>query len=108
MTPQSSLEKLAPEPLSPFARMMISSGGLIFFFIAYGVFQERIMTIGYGPDEEIFTYSAFLVLNNRIFVCLVSLGMVLRGVLEVFHSVYPLVCVLISHHQSLFCFSWPE
>eukprot|EP00013_Stygamoeba_regulata_P007548 CAMPEP_0177642976 /NCGR_PEP_ID=MMETSP0447-20121125/7907_1 /TAXON_ID=0 /ORGANISM="Stygamoeba regulata, Strain BSH-02190019" /LENGTH=308 /DNA_ID=CAMNT_0019145237 /DNA_START=193 /DNA_END=1119 /DNA_ORIENTATION=- len=38
------------------------------------------MTIGYGPDEEIFTYSAFLVLNNRIFVCLVSLAVLLyRG-----------------------------
>ena len=31
------------------------------------------MTIPYGPNEEMFTFSAFLVLNNRIVVVIVAL-----------------------------------
>tara|TARA_R110002050_G_scaffold99848_4_gene206996 strand:- start:3895 stop:4182 length:288 start_codon:yes stop_codon:yes gene_type:complete len=33
------------------------------------------MTIPYGEDNEMFTYSAFLVLNNRIVVVFVAFGM---------------------------------
>ena len=35
----------------------------------YGVLQERIMTIGFGPHSELFGNSVFLVLCNRLITC---------------------------------------
>jgi adenosine 3'-phospho 5'-phosphosulfate transporter B2 len=34
--------------------------------VLYGVLQERVMTKGWGPQQELFTYSSFLVLSNRL------------------------------------------
>jgi adenosine 3'-phospho 5'-phosphosulfate transporter B2 len=42
--------------------------------LIYGVLQERIMTIGFGPHAEIFQHSIFLVLCNRLVTCLVAFG----------------------------------
>lgn len=42
-------------------------------FSLYSLIQERLMTIGFGPDEEIFKYSVFIVLINRLVTCLTSL-----------------------------------
>ena len=33
--------------------------------LIYGVLQERIMTVGFGPAQELFSASIFLVLCNR-------------------------------------------
>jgi len=33
--------------------------------LVYGVLQERIMTVGFGPAQELFSASIFLVLCNR-------------------------------------------
>jgi adenosine 3'-phospho 5'-phosphosulfate transporter B2 len=35
--------------------------------------QERIVTIGFGTQQEIFSHSIFLVLCNRIFTCSLAL-----------------------------------
>eukprot|EP01094_Clydonella_sp_ATCC50884_P011776 TRINITY_DN21607_c0_g1_i1.p1 TRINITY_DN21607_c0_g1~~TRINITY_DN21607_c0_g1_i1.p1 ORF type:complete len:342 (-),score=150.11 TRINITY_DN21607_c0_g1_i1:118-1110(-) len=54
--------------------MCLGAGGILTFLLLYGVIQERIMTQPYGEDEEMFTYSAYLVLNNRIVACCVAIA----------------------------------
>jgi len=39
--------------------------------VLYGVLQERVMTKGWGPQQELFPYSSFLVLSNRLLTVLV-------------------------------------
>lgn len=39
--------------------------------VLYGVLQERVMTRGWGPQQELFPYSSFLVLSNRLLTVLV-------------------------------------
>lgn len=41
-------------------------------FCIYSLIQERIMTVGFGPEKEVFRYSAFIVFINRIVTCIVS------------------------------------
>lgn len=53
-----------------------NGGGVLritFYFVAvtacfslYSLIQERLMTIGFGPEKEVFQYSVFIVLVNRI------------------------------------------
>ena len=46
---------------------MIACGlGILFFFLMYGVIQERIMTRPWEEGGPLFTYSAYLVLSNRL------------------------------------------
>jgi len=40
--------------------------GIVSSLILYGLLQERIMTQPYGEEDARFTYSVFLVLNNRL------------------------------------------
>jgi len=49
--------------------------GLILSLLVYGVLQERIMSIEY--DGELFAFSVFLVLCNRIAAVIFSMGMAL-------------------------------
>jgi adenosine 3'-phospho 5'-phosphosulfate transporter B2 len=42
--------------------------------VLYGVLQERVMTKGWGPQQELFPYSSFLVLSNRLLTVLVLIG----------------------------------
>jgi len=49
--------------------------GLIVSLLVYGVLQERIMSIEYGG--ELFAYSVFLVLMNRLAAVIFSIGMAL-------------------------------
>ncbi|KAJ9514062.1 hypothetical protein QJQ45_021155 [Haematococcus lacustris] len=44
--------------------------------LVYGVLQERIMTVGFGPHLELFDHSIFLVLCNRLVTCLLSLSII--------------------------------
>jgi solute carrier family 35 (adenosine 3'-phospho 5'-phosphosulfate transporter), member B2 len=64
--------KMKEESEPKVSQMLMTAGSLITFFLMYGVLQERIMTMPYGPNGEMFTQSAFLVLNNRIVAVLVS------------------------------------
>lgn len=54
--------------------MFLCGGGILFFFIFYGILQERIMTKPYGDDGAMFTYSAYLVLSNRIIAIVTALA----------------------------------
>ena len=42
-------------------------------FLVYGVLQERMMTVGFGPDKELFTSSLFIVFCNRFLTAGISL-----------------------------------
>lgn len=50
---------------------------MIVFFLVYGILQERIMTVPWGDEAEMFSSSAFLVLNNRFVAILMSLAILL-------------------------------
>lgn len=54
---------------------LLCGGGILFFFLFYGIIQERIMTKPYGEEEVMFTYSAYLVLSNRVVAICVAVGM---------------------------------
>lgn len=41
-------------------------------FCVYSLIQERLMTVGFGPEKEIFEYSVFIVLINRLVTCAVA------------------------------------
>lgn len=47
--------------------------GITGAFVVYSLIQERLMTVGFGPEEERFQYSVFIVLVNRIVTCVVAL-----------------------------------
>jgi adenosine 3'-phospho 5'-phosphosulfate transporter B2 len=47
--------------------MVVTTAALVL----YGVLQERVMTRGWGPEQELFPYSSFLVLSNRLLTVLV-------------------------------------
>eukprot|EP00271_Cylindrocystis_brebissonii_P014240 TRINITY_DN35534_c0_g1_i1.p1 TRINITY_DN35534_c0_g1~~TRINITY_DN35534_c0_g1_i1.p1 ORF type:complete len:374 (+),score=54.32 TRINITY_DN35534_c0_g1_i1:588-1709(+) len=51
--------------------------GVVGTLVVYGVMQERIMKFPYGPQEERFTYSLFIVLCNRILTCTVAIVVLL-------------------------------
>jgi len=38
-------------------------------FLIYSLIQERLMTVGFGPEQEVFKYSVFIVLVNRLVTC---------------------------------------
>jgi len=54
-------------------RLIVLAFGLVFFFIIYGILQERIMTIKYGDEE--FKNSAYLVFNNRLIAIIAAIFM---------------------------------
>jgi len=43
-------------------------------FSVYSLIQERLMTVGFGPEDEIFTFSTFIVFINRLVTCFTSAG----------------------------------
>ena len=51
--------------------------GITACFSLYSLIQERLMTIGFGEDKEIFRYSVFIVLVNRLVTILTSAGVLL-------------------------------
>jgi len=55
-------------------------GGLQVCYLGWGLIQERIMSQTYGPDEESFTYSQFIVFSNRcVAFCIASIGVFIEG-----------------------------
>lgn len=42
-------------------------------FLVYGVLQERLVTIGFGPQRELFRWSLFIVFCNRLLTCTTAL-----------------------------------
>lgn len=44
-------------------------------FVVYGVLQERMMTVGFGQKQELFSWSLFIVFCNRLLTCIISFGL---------------------------------
>lgn len=44
-------------------------------FVVYGVLQERMMTVGFGEKQELFSWSLFIVFCNRLLTCIISFGL---------------------------------
>lgn len=44
-------------------------------FVVYGVLQERMMTVGFGENGELFSWSLFIVFCNRLLTCIISFGL---------------------------------
>ena len=57
--------------------MLLCGGGILFFFLGYGLLQEQIMTRSWVEDGPVFSYSAYLVLSNRIVAILVAAAILL-------------------------------
>lgn len=53
--------------------------GIMTTLVIYGVLQEKIMRVPYGPEKEYFKYSLFLVFCNRITTSAVSAGALLAS-----------------------------
>ncbi|KAG2501551.1 hypothetical protein HYH03_000058 [Edaphochlamys debaryana] len=58
------------ESLRDIAGIVVVTAALLI----YGVLQERIVTIGFGRDAEVFEHSIFLVLCNRLVTCAMALA----------------------------------
>lgn len=81
--------------------------GVVGCLIVYGILQERIMTrpYGEGSEEEFFTYSVFLVLNNRMFaVCAASIILVaIKGAVRPVAPLYSYAMVSASNVVATTC-----
>jgi len=67
--------------LSYNTKLMMATGGIMGFFLFYGILQERLMNVPYANDEgeeSNFTDSTFLVLSNRVFAALLAVVIVLQ------------------------------
>ncbi|KAI3461513.1 hypothetical protein Pfo_018176 [Paulownia fortunei] len=75
--PQSQLmQKLKENKLF---KMAFAVTGIMSTLLVYGVLQEKIMRVPYGPNKEYFKYSLFLVFCNRITTSAVSAGVLLAS-----------------------------
>ncbi|GAM17083.1 hypothetical protein SAMD00019534_002580, partial [Acytostelium subglobosum LB1] len=89
-------------------KLLMSVGGIMGFFIFYGVLQERIMDQPYDIDDKgnkvFFTDSTFIVLSNRLFAAIIAVVIVMyRG--ESVKNVAPLHKYL-GVSLSNFCATW--
>lgn len=73
--------QLPPERFSRNTRLAFCVGGIMGFFIVYGILQESIMTAPYDIDKDgepvYFEESTFLVFSNRIFAAIVAVCILL-------------------------------
>lgn len=65
-----------PDP-TRYMRMVGCVVGIMGAFVFYGLLQERIMTQPYGPDDEMFKSSAFLVLSNRVVAMIIAVAVMI-------------------------------
>ncbi|CAA2987734.1 UDP-galactose UDP-glucose transporter 5B-like [Olea europaea subsp. europaea] len=60
-------------------KVVFAVAGIMSTLVVYGVLQEKIMRVPYGPRKEYFKYSLFLVFCNRITTSAVSAGVLLAS-----------------------------
>ncbi|KAF2069263.1 hypothetical protein CYY_009416 [Polysphondylium violaceum] len=107
-TPSSSTQiSNAANGLSYNTKLLLATGGIMGFFVFYGILQERLMGVPYQNEEgeeAYFTDSTFLVLSNRVFAALLAVVIVLqRG--ESLKNVAPLQKYF-GVALSNFCATW--
>ncbi|KAH6765622.1 UDP-N-acetylglucosamine transporter family [Perilla frutescens var. hirtella] len=79
--------------------------GIMSTLLIYGVLQEKIMRVPYGPSKEFFKYSLFLVFCNRITTSAVSAGVLLasKKVLDPVAPIYKYCVVSVSNILTTTC-----
>ncbi|KAJ8543772.1 hypothetical protein K7X08_025390 [Anisodus acutangulus] len=79
--------------------------GIMSTLVIYGILQEKIMRVPYGPNKEYFSYSLFLVFCNRITTSAVSAGVLLasKKALEPVAPLYKYGVVSISNILTTTC-----
>lgn len=79
--------------------------GIMTTLLIYGILQEKIMRIPYGPNKEFFKYSLFLVFCNRITTSAVSAGFLLasKKALEPVAPVYKYCLISVSNILTTTC-----
>ncbi|XP_073151487.1 UDP-galactose/UDP-glucose transporter 5-like [Henckelia pumila] len=86
-------------------KLFFAVAGIMSTLLIYGVLQEKIMRIPYGPNKEYFKYSLFLVFCNRITTSAVSAGVLLVGkkALEPVAPIYNYCMVSVSNILTTTC-----
>ncbi|KAL3530692.1 hypothetical protein ACH5RR_010014 [Cinchona calisaya] len=79
--------------------------GIMSTLVIYGVLQEKIMRVPYGPHKEYFRYSFFLVFCNRITTSAVSAGVLLgsKKILDPVAPLYKYCIVSVSNIHTTTC-----
>ncbi|XP_071916091.1 UDP-galactose/UDP-glucose transporter 5-like isoform X2 [Coffea arabica] len=77
MAEPPSLSSPLPAKDNKLLKGIFAVTGIISTLVIYGVLQEKIMRVPYGPHKEYFRYSLFLVFCNRISTSAVSAGVLL-------------------------------
>ncbi|KAL2239772.1 UDP-galactose/UDP-glucose transporter 5B [Sesamum indicum] len=86
-------------------KMVFAVAGIMSTLLVYGVLQEKIMRVPYGPNKEYFKYSLFLVFCNRITTSAVSGGFLLasKTVLDPVAPIYKYCVVSVSNILTTTC-----
>ncbi|KAL8525600.1 hypothetical protein ACS0TY_015010 [Phlomoides rotata] len=86
-------------------KMAFAVTGIMSTLLIYGVLQEKIMRVPYGPDKEYFKYSLFLVFCNRITTSAVSAGVLLasKKVVDPVAPLYKYAVVSVSNILTTTC-----
>tara|TARA_B110000305_G_scaffold208682_1_gene241107 strand:+ start:369 stop:1610 length:1242 start_codon:yes stop_codon:yes gene_type:complete len=99
--------KDAVAPTSAVFKIIGCVVGVVGSLLVYGILQERIMTrpYGEGEDEEFFTFSVFLVMNNRLVsMCVAVLVLALiRGAVAPVAPIYKYAAVSCSNVIATTC-----
>ncbi|XP_074359102.1 UDP-galactose/UDP-glucose transporter 5B-like isoform X2 [Apium graveolens] len=79
--------------------------GIMSTLVIYGLLQEKIMRVPYGPNKEYFIHSLFLVFCNRIMTSAVSAGTLLasKKTLDPVAPVYKYCVVSVSNILTTTC-----
>ncbi|KAK7272092.1 hypothetical protein RJT34_28485 [Clitoria ternatea] len=79
--------------------------GIMLTLVTYGVLQEKIMRVPYGPEKEYFKFSLFLVFCNRITTSAVSAGFLLasKKALDPVAPIYKYCLVSVSNILTTTC-----
>ncbi|KAL8029914.1 hypothetical protein ABFX02_14G253400 [Erythranthe guttata] len=86
-------------------KMAFAVTGIMSTLLIYGVLQEKIMRVPYGPNKEYFKYSLFLVFCNRITTSAVSAGVLLasKKALDPVAPIYKYCVVSVSNILTTTC-----
>ncbi|KAL6505844.1 UDP-galactose/UDP-glucose transporter 5 [Orobanche hederae] len=100
--PPSQFQKLKESKLF---KLSFAVTGIMSTLLIYGVLQEKIMRVPYGPNKEYFKYSLFLVFCNRISTSAVSAAILLgsKKVLDPVAPIYKYCAVSVSNILTTTC-----
>ncbi|KAL1544185.1 UDP-galactose/UDP-glucose transporter 5B [Salvia divinorum] len=100
--PSQLIQKLKENKLF---KLSFAVSGIMSTLLIYGVLQEKIMRVPYGPNKEFFKYSLFLVFCNRISTSAVSAAILLGSekVLDPVAPIYKYCAVSVSNILTTTC-----